>query len=406
MRLLKATVFLAMMTAVATAQPADGENLFRHNWTAAETASDGLGPLYNEASCNACHWLGGGARVRIRPDGEVAAAGLLVRVTNAQGQPDPHYGVQVQNKAVTGLLPEAVVSLRALQQDDDLTRFVTILHRRDAQPLSPGHVPSVRMAPALDAAGLAEQASDASILTGADPDDADADGISGRAHMVRLPDGSEAVGRFNWKATQPLVATQVATAFHFDMGLGSSLYSGTGGDCTPLQTECRKRAGSYGTPDITDQQIGLLAGFVRSLGSRVNETALPPAASFMQAGCGSCHVPHLDGGSGQAVPLYSNLLLHDMGEGLSSQGGEGDASAREWRTTPLVGFRGHLPGHRYLHDGRAANIDEAIRWHGGEATAARQAYMAMSASQKLELTAFVQALLTSMPLPAGLASAN
>jgi CxxC motif-containing protein (DUF1111 family) len=97
--------------------------------------------------------------------------------------------------------------------------------------------------------------------------------------------------------------------------------------------------------------------------------------------------------------LYSDLLLHDMGPGLTSHGGEGDASPREWRTTPLIGWRGHIPGHRYLHDGRAATIDEAIRWHGGEAQNARDAYLAMSAIERLELTGFVQALLTALPLP-------
>jgi CxxC motif-containing protein (DUF1111 family) len=110
-------------------------------------------------------------------------------------------------------------------------------------------------------------------------------------------------------------------------------------------------------------------------------------------------VPSLDNDPAASPVLYSDLLLHDMGPGLTSHGGEGDASPREWRTTPLIGWRGHIPGHRYLHDGRAATIDEAIRWHGGEAQNARDAYLAMSAIERLELTGFVQALLTALPLP-------
>jgi CxxC motif-containing protein (DUF1111 family) len=142
-----------------------------------------------------------------------------------------------------------------------------------------------------------------------------------------------------------------------------------------------------------------LDGFVQSLGSVVDAKALPVSDQFVMAGCSKCHVPQMDLGQAAGVMIYSDLLLHDMGAGLASAGAEGDASAREWRTTPLVGFRGNIPGHRYLHDGRAANIDEAIRWHGGEATAARDAYLAMTSADRLALTAFVQGLLSAMPLP-------
>ncbi len=395
----------AGMTGVAVAQE-DGLSLLKRHWTGAETASDGLGPLYNEASCHACHWFGGGARVRQRPDGEVAAAGLLVRLTDAAGQGDPHYGIQLQNKAVTGVEPEGVVSLRAVKVLDDLTQFAILLRRRQAPALAAGHIPSLRAAPSLDAAGVIERASEAAILKLHDPDDADGDGISGRAHMVKLPDGGEAVGRFNWKATQPTIAAQVATAFQFDMGLSTPLYLSRAGDCTVRQTDCLDAAKASGAPDIDDQQIASLTGLVQSLSGTADEAGLPSSAAFQKAGCDSCHVPSLDDDPAASPPLYSDLLLHDMGPGLTSHGGEGDASAQEWRTTPLVGWRGHIVGHRYLHDGRAANIDEAIRWHGGEAQRARDAYLAMSAIERLELTAFVQALLTAMPLPPIVAEAQ
>lgn len=398
-RLLIATIAgAAGWAGVAVAQE-DGLSLLKQHWTSAETASDGLGPLYNEASCHACHWFGGGARVRVRPDGEVAAAGLLVRLTGPDGAGDPHYGVQLQNKAVTGVEPEGVVSLRAVKVLDDLTQFAILLRRRQSPPLAAGHIPSLRAAPALDAAGLIEQVPDAAIMKRHDPDDADGDGISGRAHMVRLPGGGEAVGRFNWKATQPTVAAQVATAFQFDMGLSTSLLGASTGDCTASQIECHDAAKASGEPDIDDQQIASLTGLVQSLSRRLDEASLPASAAFQKAGCDRCHVPSLDNDPAASPVLYSDLLLHDMGPGLTSHGGEGDASPREWRTTPLIGWRGHIPGHRYLHDGRAATIDEAIRWHGGEAQNARDAYLAMSAIERFELTGFVQALLTALPLP-------
>lgn len=386
----------------AHAETPDGLSLFLRNWTSAETGSDGLGPLFNEASCNACHWFGGGARIRIRPDGEVAAAGLLVRLTDAEARPDPHYGVQVQNKAVAGLLPEATVALHAMQTRDALTRFVIGLRRRQPEQLSPGHVPSIRMAPALDVVAAVERVSEASITGRADPDDADGDGISGRVHLVRGAGGNPVAGRFNWKATEATARSQIATAFRFDMGLSTTLRPGRAGDCMPSQAGCLVKTGNNGeeqAPDVSDEQLNALDSFVHSLGPALTEKPMPVSEQFVSAGCDKCHVPGLDGEQGAEVMLYSDLLLHDMGAALASAGGEGDASGMEWRTTPLIGFRGHIPGHRYLHDGRAANIDEAIRWHGGEGARSRDAYLAMTAADRLALTAFVQGLLTAMPLP-------
>jgi CxxC motif-containing protein (DUF1111 family) len=381
----------------------DGEMLFKRNWTSAETATDGLGPLFNEASCHACHWNGGGARISVRPDGEVAAAGVLVRLINAQGQGDPHYGQQLQNKAVAGLAPEGVADIRAETDAAGLTGFVTNLRLRQGVELSAGHSPSLRAAPALDVAGLIEAIPDEVILQGQDPDDRDGDGISGRAHLLQRTGQTTSVGKFNWKATQPSVAFQVATAFDMDMGLGTSLVPRAAGDCTMLQTACMERAGNTQAADVSDDQVEALAGFVRSLAVPVETSGLPSAAAFEQAGCAACHVPALRDLNGAPVPLYSDLLLHDMGPGLASTGAEGDAAPGEWRTTPLIGYRGAVAGHRYLHDGRAANIDEAIRWHDGEARPARERYEAMSAAERLELTAFVQALLSALPVPDGLA---
>ena len=152
--------------------------------------------------------------------------------------------------------------------------------------------------------------------------------------------------------------------------------------------------------DFDDATIATLADHVRSIGVPPAMAELPDALqSFSSDGCAACHSPNMQTEDGGSVPLFSDLLLHDMGEALTSYGGEGLAKATEWRTTPLIGFRGNVPGHRYLHDGRAANIDEAIRWHGGEADASRKAYMALSSTERLDLTAYVHSLLTLMPLP-------
>jgi CxxC motif-containing protein (DUF1111 family) len=92
---------------------------------------------------------------------------------------------------------------------------------------------------------------------------------------------------------------------------------------------------------------------------------------------------------------YTDLLLHDMGEGLADDRRDGDATGREWRTPPLwgIGLVQTVNGHtRFLHDGRARNLEEAVLWHGGEAQRARDRFMAMPAADRQALLAFLESL--------------
>ncbi len=398
-------VVVAILAAVgfgsaAEARDLTSEQMFRQNWTSAETASDGLGPIFNEASCHACHWFGGGARVRIRPDGEVAGAGVLLRHTFVDGTGDPHYGIQLQNKAVDGVEPEGVADLTALQVGDGLTRFLASVRFASGPGRTAGITMSLRAAPALDSTALVAQVTDAAIIKGADSQDKNDDGISGRVHLLQVPGKKPKIGRFNWKATAARIEDQVANALWFDMGLTSPSHPEPQGECTSLQHDCLEASGSQ-SPDLAvdfdGNRIAALADHVRSLAVQPKIPEQPQ--SFVDAQCSSCHTPYMETGDDGSVALFSNLLLHNMGDGLTSYGGEGSALPTEWRTTPLVGFRGQLPDHRLLHDGRAANIDEAIRWHGGEAQKSRNAYIALSTSEKLKLTSFVLALMSSMPVP-------
>ncbi|WP_108881372.1 di-heme oxidoredictase family protein [Anderseniella sp. Alg231-50] len=401
MKIIVVAIFAAVgFGSAAEAQDLTGAQMFRQNWTSAETASDGLGPIFNEASCHACHWFGGGARIRVRRDGEVAGAGVLLRHTFVDGKGDPHYGVQLQNKAVDGVEPEGVADMSALRVADGLTRFLASVRFTSGPGRTAGITMSLRAAPALDSTALVAQVSAAAIVAGADSQDKNKDGISGRIHLLQVPGKKPKIGRFNWKATAARVEDQVANALWFDMGLTSPAHPAPQGECTTRQHDCLEASGSQ-SPDLAvdfdGNKIAGLADHVRSLA--VPPKVPEPPQSFADAKCSACHTPYMKTEDGGSVALYSNLLLHNMGEGLTSYGGEGSASPTEWRTTPLVGFRGKLPDHRYLHDGRAANIDEAIRWHGGEAKTSRDAYIALSASEKLKLTSFVLTLMSSMPVP-------
>lgn len=401
MRLIALIILAITFILPVRAQQVDGKTLFFRNWTSAETASDGLGPLYNEASCHACHWFGGGARISLRNNGEVAAAGMLLRHTFPDGSADPYYGFQLQNKAIGGLSPEGVADVSVLQANDGLSRFLASVRFSDGPGRTPGITMSLRAAPALDVTGLIAQVSDKAILQHADPEDSDGDGISGRVHQLLGANGEMRIGRFNWKATMAEVKDQIATALWFDMGLTSAGRTRPQGECTNRQIACLEASGSQSSDlplDVVDDEIAAIENHV--VGFAKAPVALPRMPdAFEKAKCASCHVPRMETRNGEEVALFSDLLLHDMGEQLSSYGSEGSAMASEWRTTGLVGNRGQIPGHRFLHDGRAANVDEAIRWHGGEAEASREAYIAMTARERIDLASYVLALLSSMPVP-------
>ena len=164
------------------------------------------------------------------------------------------------------------------------------------------------------------------------------------------------------------------------------------GDCTAVQAACvaapngRDGRGEEIAPAIVDA----LRQFLMQQGAEPRVFRAAPPSLFAKLGCAGCHVPELGSVTGGKVALFSDLLLHDMGAGLSDGTAQGDAGPGEWRTAPLVGI-GH-PGRRLLHDGRAQTFDQAIRWHGGEALAARQRYEALAAPLRQSLISYLTGL--------------
>lgn len=368
-----------------------GEALFGKLWVpapASTRASDGLGPLYNARSCQSCHAAAG--RGRMTP-GAAEPGPALVLHLGRDGRPDPRYGRQIQTRAIPGQQAEARLLLE-WQAEDALRRPRPVLTLADG-PLDPGTAGSLRLAPPLHGLGGLETVPEAAILALADPEDADGDGISGRPN--RGPDGR--IGRFGHKAGAPDLPDFIATAFAADIGIGSPLRSGAAGDCTPAQAHCRSAPGG-GSPAQDGEEIGaegiaLVAAYLRTLPRTERPMADPvptdPAgvAIFAGLGCPACHVPALPGPAGP-VAAYTDLLLHDMGEGLADALAEGEAQGFEWRTAPLLAG-GTGP---FLHDGRAATLAEAVLWHGGEATPARDRFAALSAAERATLTRFLEGL--------------
>ena len=237
-----------------------GDALFERLWVSAPSstiASDGLGPLYNARSCEGCHRLDG----RGGPPSEDGGtdAGLVLRLSlparpgtpGPEGiaewiatVPDPVYGAQLQDAAIQGQLVEGRIAVAWNESEVALSGGETASLRRPAWraedlgfgPLAPGVLLSPRVAPPLSGLGLIEAIPAADILAGADPDDADGDGISGRAAIVWSHEfGAPMLGRFGHKAGSATLREQVAAAFHVDMGLSTTLFPEGWGDCTEPQ---------------------------------------------------------------------------------------------------------------------------------------------------------------------------
>ena len=375
MRILLLCALLLPVAARAAGEPDPGKTLFEQVWVAAPSsldAVDGLGPLYNETSCAACHAGPGlGAEFRVAPDGKIAATGLIARLGDGQGRPDPVYGAQLQNRAVSGLRPEGHLVLTSPDQAGAPFHVGLELDRGGLAPAT--HL-SLRRAPWLLGRGALARIDEAAVRALADPDDRDGDGISGRPRLVE-EGGATRLGRFGWKAAEPDIADQAADAFSRDLGLSSPFVPSPAGKEVPSAT------------------LDAIAAYVAGLDAAT--PALDPAglSLFKSAGCAACHVPAMPATGGGMVTVFTDLLLHDMGPGLDDGVGEPGAASAEWRTAPLLGL--HLvprATRRFLHDGRAASLDAAIAAHGGEAAASRDRYAALPAADRARLVAFLESL--------------
>jgi CxxC motif-containing protein (DUF1111 family) len=373
-----------------------GRALFERNWIpapASTDSTDGLGPLFSARSCAGCH-VGPAfaARFTPTPDGRIAGRGLVARFGDEHGNPDPTYGHLLQTQAVQGMLPEGRIILSASADGDDAHR--SALHL-DQGELDPATRVSFRLAPPLMGRALLDQVDADAVMALADPDDHDGDGISGRMRMVES-DGEIVLGRYGWKAATPTLHAQVADAFAQDMGLSSPLRPVPHGDCTSLQAEClAATTGESARFDGHELPMEIIELVTAYLGALPGTSETPDDAEgtqlFDATGCAACHAPNLPLNGDGTAQVYTDLLLHDMGQALDDGVGEPGAPSAEWRTAPLIAMAGG-EGRRYLHDGRAPDIDTAIRAHGGEAKSARSAYLALDEEQRRALLKFVESL--------------
>ena len=413
-----------------------GNGIFKKVWVSSPSStrsSDGIGPLFNARSCQRCHLKDG--RGQPPKAGEIAESMVMQLSIPPQNMkqrtailehrtgiiPEPVYGSQLQSFSVQGVPSEGefkviyeevsvvlddgeVVSLRR-----PTYRFTNLQYG----PLHPDVMFSPRIAPPVIGMGLLEAIPEADIVMHADPEDHDGDGISGRVRRVWGDESGQAVvGRFGWKAGQPTIAQQAASAFLDDLGISTALYPVPHGDCTVRQPACRT-APHGDVPEKNGIEAGsrifdLLVFYARNLAVPARRNVDDPQVLagkrlFYEARCVACHVPKFvtqrdSIGPEQSFQLiwpYTDLLLHDMGEGLADHRPEGNASGHEWRTPPLwgIGLTETVSGHTsFLHDGRARTFLEAILWHGGEAEASKLNVMAMMREEREALLAFLESL--------------
>jgi CxxC motif-containing protein (DUF1111 family) len=339
--------------------------------------SQGLGPVYIRAACSSCHGSDG------RGPGEVQKMVLV----DGDGAPLPDQGALLWGHTVRPYV--AGGAMTPLLPPDD--RAVAI---------------GVRAPPPVFGRGYVDAVDDAEILRGAGEQEA-AGVVRGRPNRVpyqSVPDpadefhavaqGDLLIGRFGLKGRIATADDFAADAFQGDMSLTSPLRpdelpnpDGLADDALP-------------GPDLSTERVQRVAGYLRLL-------AMPPrpddpvgAGLFADAGCAECHVPSLRTRADYPVPpladvdapLYSDLLLHDMGADLGDGLTDYDAGPTDWKTPPLMGLRFQPT---YLHDGRAASVLDAIEAHGApdsEAAPSVDRFHALSDADRARLVAFVEAL--------------
>ncbi len=402
--------------------PADpvslGRELFARTWLPNDPrchGGDGLGPVYNAASCVECHRLGA--------PGGAGPGGLNVFLMTGVGyivHPDrPRADIPFGNSVGGG--PGGALEIVMAPRKSDLVKAhpgfresrSAVVHRYGVNPdydrwlrtavrnvESDRHTVNVlgdsgvmiavseRNATPLFGAGMIDALSDLDLerAVGQEPH-------AVRGRVRRLKDGR--IGRFGWKAQMASLEDFVLTACANELGLEVPGHHQAPSPLAPDATASR--------PDLTQKECDALVAYVRSLPQPVVLDEGGPGEStgvakgrelFRTIGCAECHLPDL----GPIQGIYSDLALHEMGSDLSDPGDYYDDEAPrvpgavgrgEWRTPPLWGFRDSAP---YLHDGRARNLAGAVAQHQGQARFSRIAFQLMSADGRAEIEAFLNSL--------------
>lgn len=373
----------------------------------------GLGPIFNNNSCVSCHTTDGRA---VFPEDINAMSGLLLKISipgrgiNNSPLEVPGFGTQLQHQSIYGYSKEAAISVTFENTNVEMSDGTIVSLRKPVFSLSNPYMPlpdkiliSPRIGMPVFGLGLLEAIPEPDILANADINDNNRDSISGKPNYVwNSIDKKMSLGRFGWKASTPSIILQSAGAYNEDMGLTNPLrpqessYGQTNSDPGSISIE------------LLQQSLDDVTFYCQTLGVPASRNNSDPQVIygrkvFDKLKCNACHIPSFRTGSNSSLPEisyqqiypYTDMLLHDMGEGLADNRDEFDANGREWKTRPLwgIGLTQITSGHtNFLHDGRARNITEAILWHGGEAEQSKEGFRKLSLKDREALLSFINAL--------------
>ncbi len=419
------TVFNATSMAFSTPAPnlvgdrlelhLDGDLGFESQFVAAPAEiNSGLGPVFNNNACVSCHPSDG--RGRPPYPGETPQS-LFLRISMPGSDPVTGgpvaisgYGTQLFDKSIFGVQPQGRFNTTWEETEFHFADNEVYSLRKPTYSVVntyrewPSNAAiSPRIAPPVFGGGLLEAIPESTLQSLADPNDADGDGISGRLNYVwNYQRGRSEPGRFGWKANNPNLLQQTAGAYNGDMGVTTPYF--------PRESAhgSSQHDGKDDDPEVSQEILDAVVFYVQTLGvparRNVNDQEVRRGETiFRAANCNSCHVETLQTGtldnlpevSGQTIHPYTDLLLHDMGEGLADNRSDYLANGREWRTPPLwgIGLTLVVNGHTFfLHDGRARNLMEAVMWHGGEAESSREYVRNLSTADRAALRRFLESL--------------
>nr|WP_243393369.1 di-heme oxidoredictase family protein [Leptospira perolatii] len=399
-----------------------GNAFFNRDWVPeGNSASAGLGPTFNTNSCRGCHSKDG--RGAPPASGSLDnSPGILIRLSKVSatnpttGGPVglDDYGLQLNHKSIAGTPAEGSATLgtsgtivRTYADSSTVTLNIPDYTFSWNFTAPASYAFSPRTAPMIPGLGLLEAIPEETILSWADPNDSDGDGISGKTNLVWDAKASKKVlGRFGWKANEPSLAQQNQGAFLGDIGMTSPLFPLD--NCPASQSACITASGGTHEPEINSETAEAVIFYTKLVavpGRRnVNDAdVIKGKEIFGNIGCANCHKPYVQTGfvdgfpelSFQHIKPYTDLLLHDMGPNLADNRPDFQASGSEWRTPPLwgLGLIQTVNGHnRLMHDGRANGPEEAILWHGGEADTARTKFQALTADDRQSILTFLNSL--------------
>jgi CxxC motif-containing protein (DUF1111 family) len=344
------------------------------DFTEVETAEEGLGPAFNGTSCAACH--------------NVPAIG--------------GHGVMLETRVA---YREESGAFRGLNDAGDTLMHLFSVPTHACQPIIPDDVNVIaRRAPIpLFGAGLVEAIPDDTLLALEDPLDRNRDGVSGRAAIVvDAATRERRVGRFGWKAQHATLLAFSGDAYRNEMGITNDLFpqESAFGVGTAQMQRCDPRPDPEDVRDPLTRRRGIdnFEAFMKFLApvarANVDEIVRDGERVFQAIGCTACHVPALVTGPStnplfnrKNVPLFSDLLLHDIGTGDGIQ--QSAAAPEEIRTPGLWGLRLRRP---LMHDGSAATVEAAIGQHRNEAALARRGFDQLSAEDRRRLLMFLHSL--------------